>query len=163
MARDKVKRAFVWIRKTLRIIDRTTLPAEILGEIRPTLDTFGWDRLASTEFATASSPGATTLVQLAAVPEDEAHLFVAAHVTHDDPVGSKDITLMLEDLGGNRTALTTTVGPNASFFIALLRPILVAPGARLIGVSRNAIAGGSNFVIAGLFARLDVGEYIPPV
>ena len=163
MAIDKIKRSLFWLRQTLRITEKTTLPGEILGEIRPTLDSFGWERLSVPVPITATSAGATTLVELPLVPDDEAHYFIAAHITHDDPVGSKDYSLMLVDVRGNRFALTRTIGQSQNFFLELGRPILVPPGGRLAGVSRNAIAGGSNFVIGGLFARLDIGEYLPPV
>ncbi len=160
MAMDKIKRSFLWLRRSLEIIDKTTLPAEILGEVRPTLDLFGWD-LPVYEFISTVAAGVATTTRLAPVPEGETHLFCACDISHNDPVGSKDMSIQLENVGGSQVALTQTVGLNANFFVALRRPYLVTAGSNLMGVSRNAIALGSQFTIRAMFIRLTPGEYLP--
>lgn len=160
MAIDKVKRSFVWLRKVMRITEKTTLPGEILGDIRPILDTFGWDLLTRTERLRAVSPGVTFNVLLPTVPEDEAHLVIACDVFHNEGA-AKDLTILYRNRGGLDVALTNTGGTGQFFHRVLERPFLVNAGERLIGNSRNSINGGFDFTISALFIRLDLGEYVP--
>lgn len=160
MAIDKIKRSFVWLRKVLRITEKTTLPGQILGEIQPALDTFGWD-LPPIEFVSKTTPGITTATFLPVVPEGEAHLFFACDVFHSDPVGSKDIAIVyvkqvLEEVGIAGT-LDNAV---EKFLITLGRPMLVPAGSGLAGRATTSIAAGSDFIIRGLFVRLKPGEYL---
>lgn len=160
MAIDKIKRNFVWLRKVLRITEKTTLPGQILGEIRPALDTFGWD-LPPIQFVSQSTPGVTTATILPVVPEDEAHLFFACDIFHDDPVGSKDIAILyrkgtIEEVGVQGTVDNVV----EKFLVTLPRPMLVQAGSSLMGRATSSIAAGSDFIIRGLFVRLKPGEYL---
>ena len=126
------------------------------------LDTsVGWSSCITPEFITATSAGSTSLVQLAVVPTGEIHWYIACSITHDDAAGSKDMYIVHEDASAKRVGLTTQIGITTDFNIALLRPVMVPAGERLAGVSRTAVAAGSDFVISGQFLRLSLGEYVP--
>lgn len=161
MSRSGINRPFSWLKKVLEITEETDVPQVVSEQVRPVIDVFGWERFATPFTLTSTSPGATSIVSLPLVPDGEIHYCLAAHITHDDPVGSKDYSIMIVDAQGNQTAVTRTVGQSANFFLELDRPVVIPPGGRMRGLSRNAIAGGSNFVISGLFVRLDIGEYLP--
>ncbi len=161
MARDKIKRAFIWMRNAMRIIEKTTLPGEISGEIRPIIDVFGWDRLQEPVFETATvTGGAATEVQLSVVPENEARLYLSADFFHTS-VTAKDIRIVFRDRGGQGVSLSRTLGFPANFFGNLERPILVPAGSRLAAVSRTAIGALEDLTIAGMSYTLPIGEYVP--
>lgn len=154
-----INRPFSWLKKVLQITEKTVAPDTLLSGVNPTVDVFGWERFLP-ERAVTTAAGSTTTTRLLPVPEGEAHLFLACDISHDDPIGSKDMSLQYENELGNQVALERTAGLNANFFITLTRPILVTAGNNLMGVSRNAIAVGSNFIIRGMFIRLEPGEYL---
>lgn len=165
MARDKVKRAFIWIRSALRIIDRTTLPGEILGEIRPILDTFGWDRLReATELGTTftAAPGVSTTG--AVTPDDVLRVYVAGAVRHTD-VGVNHF-LWIEKVLRDTSQVIELTPPTLAVPVdvpqCLTRWIVVEPGARLRGVTDLALVAGAIALNLN-FIDLPFGEYIPPV
>ena len=84
MARDKIKRSFLWLRRTLEIIDKTTLPGEILGEVRATLDTFGWDRLPSEQFLQFVATAPQVAVASSTPPIDVLRVVLGASLEHTD-------------------------------------------------------------------------------
>ena len=92
MAIDKIKRAFIWMRVALRITDKTTLPGDVLGEIRPILDTFGWDRRSPESSGPGDGPQtennqsnlAGDVVTLSAVPEGVMRYVLYASASHDE-------------------------------------------------------------------------------
>ena len=161
---DKVKRAFTWLRKSLRIIDKTTLPGEILGEVRPTLDVFGWDLIAENppEQVNNSSAGATLFTRLPPVPEGEVHLFLTCDAEHTDPVGSHILRIDYRDETALAESTIVSVATGTALFddrVIIRRPILVTPGARLVVISSDSIPIGSVLNIRGHFVRLNLGEY----
>ena len=166
MARDKVKRAFVWIRKSLRIIDRTTLPGEILGEIRPTLDTFGWDRLAEVTFE-ADAGSNTSRATTSIVPEGVMRLILAASVEHSDPAVSH--TLWIDhEITGTTTAIAVQtpaliIGATPQLRLPLMRRLLLRPGERLSGRAAPTTGLGITLEVNMIFVEIPVGEYISPV
>lgn len=171
MARDKVKRAFIWIRNSLRIIDRTTLPGEILGEIRPGLDVFGWDRLSPAPAgegigptdANAQGSLAADIVALAAVPEGVMRYVFRASCSHDDPVVG-GLTLSIQVRNGS-----IDVGLNPSAVVeaqpirhGVERSFLLEPGEQLICRSIPAPAAAQRIFIRYRFVDIDFGEYVAP-
>jgi len=168
MARDKIKRAFTWIRKSLRIIDRTTLPGEILGEVRPTLDTFGWERLSETPQTDLSETANATATDGPIVPEGTMRYVLFASVQHDEPDGGNRICWIelvtssfpvgiLEHLtiAGDSTASTRVRYGSP-------RPLLMRPGELLRGRSTAATGVGRNLGLRQVFIDIPVGEYILP-
>lgn len=172
MAEDKIKRAFVWIRQTLRIVDRTTLPGAILGEVRPTLDTFGWDRLSPSPSGVGNGPSsenqqgtlAADTVQLTAVPAGIMRYVIRASCSHNDPVaGGLELSLQVRGFGVD-VALDAPrqvlANPNRN---GLSRNILLSPGDILVCRSVPAPAVGTRIFIRYVFVDLDFGEYIQAV
>jgi len=171
MARDKVKRAFIWIRNTLRIIDRTTLPGEILGEIRPTLDTFGWDRLSPAPAGEGTGPVAenaqgalaTNSVLLSAVPQGVMRYVIFLSGSHDDPVaGGLELSFQLRVAGVDVGISSSAVVAANPVRMGLERNILLAPGELLLMRSVPTPAIGTRLFLRYRFVDIDFGEYIPP-
>lgn len=164
MARDKVKRAFIWIRSALRIIDRTTLPGEILGEIRPTLDTFGWDRLAEATFETATGGVGASNVQFTTVPAGFVHLYLqaSARITVAGPfnvwVGMRGPAVGPIGTVACAPLAAAILGQKAA---PIQRPVIVPEGFSLEARSEAAIVAGS-VILEAFRIVLPVGEYIPP-
>ncbi|MEE9263822.1 MAG: hypothetical protein V3V11_05150 [Vicinamibacteria bacterium] len=167
MARDKVKRAFVWIRKSLRIIDRTTLPGEILGEIRPTLDTFGWERFNEPESSSVSSANVNFIVG-PAVPEGFLRYVLAASVETNAAILNETIWIDWS-AGGVVTGLIQPFLapprdlPGGEVRVGLERPIVMREGDTLRGRCNPTMAGGERVFINQRFVDIEIGEYIPAV
>ena len=175
MAIDKVKRAFTWLRNSLRIIDRTTLPGEILGEIRPTLDTFGWDRLAPVssgigvgpQVESASGVLGSNTVSVNPVPEGVMRYVIYCSGFHDDttalalslqvriPVPTGTVEIAIDK--GTGVAAGQIASPIQH---GLERNILLAPGERIVLRSVPDPGGVDRLSILYKFVDIDFGEYI---
>ena len=171
MASDKVKRALIWLRTSFRITDKTTLPGEILGEIRPVVDVFGWDRYNPRSVGAGSGPSfqnanggvATNIALLSIVPDDVSRLVIYASMSHNDPAGL--IMAMIVRGGGVDLAVamsSVAIVPEPIRF-PLPRQILLQPGEQLIAVSEVAPAAGFRLNVRYKFVDLDPGEYVPAI
>ncbi len=160
MARSGINRGLMWLRKTLQITEETESPQVLSETLRPVIDVFGWD-LPPIQNESVATAGVTVITRLPAVPEGESHLIFACDISHDDGVGSKDISIRYENEAGNEVSVHSTVDNVVdSFLIAMDRPILVRAGDRLIGRARSSIAAGSDFTIRAFFYVLQPGEYL---
>lgn len=173
MPQDKVKRAFIWLRNTLRITEKTTLPGSVLGEIRSTIDTFGWDRLNSQSSGEGSGPqsinifGTTTLAAMAPTPQGVMRYIIAASWKTNDvafvgflrcellSAGTAVAVAVQEPFAFDADGLNVTVGLN--------RHLLLQPGDLLRSVSSVATGVGTRNEFQARFVDIDFGEYIPPI
>lgn len=168
MATDKIKRNFVWLRRALGIIDKTTLPGDIAGEVRPTMDLFGWERLTPGGPVSVSGDGADNAdtVQLAVVPANVMRLILAASMSTDDAVTGMVLSMQITS-GGIAIAIATgTITPGVvpgaePARYPLERWHIMAPGDRLGVRSSQAPAIGSRLNVRMQFVDLDFGEYLP--
>lgn len=166
MARDKVKRAFIWLRDSLRVIDKTTLPGEILGEIRPTLDTFGWERLGGPLQLESNTSGLGSNGNvLTPVPEGIMRYVVYASCSHNDTVSSLTLSLQVRHpVGPTDFGIAPAIDIlQAPVRLGLDRRILLAPGQQLACFSTPAPGGAFALTVRMLFIDIPVGEYIPPL
>ncbi|MEE8608028.1 MAG: hypothetical protein V3S55_10495 [Nitrospiraceae bacterium] len=171
MAIDKVKRSLIWLRQTLRITEKTTLPGEILGEIRPTVDSFGWDRLNPQSSGEGVGPqsvtifGSTALAQMVPVPEGVMrYIIYASHNVNDALfVGLLFFEVVSDGIAAAVQAPFRFNLDAQNVPVGLERHLLLAPGDVLRGVSSVAVAGGSRNELRARFVDIDFGEYIPPV
>ena len=159
---DKIKRNFVWLRKILRITEKTTLPGEVLGDVRVGMDLFGWEVLAEqSTIVTSGTTGATT-VNGTLAPEGFLRLVLHADVEHNDGAGPHVCWMT------KRTQATvTTVGVVSPLSLddaetnVLPNRLILAAGDRL--VARAATMGAGAILRLTLnFIDLPVGEYIAP-
>ena len=83
--RSGINRALMWLRKTLQITEETDSP-QILSELlRPTIDVFGWERLAErTTFFQATAAAPAVNVNGPVTPDDVLRLVLHANVSHTD-------------------------------------------------------------------------------
>lgn len=165
MARDKVKRAFVWMRKSLRIIDKTTLPGEIVGEIRPIIDLFGWERLnESTARITTSGANVNTITSTA-VPADVLRLILEASVETSNTALA--FTVWMDHLDDETNVNVGVMRPldipisGVSIRSAITRPVFMRPGDQLSGRCTPATGVGETLTLRERFVDLSIGEYIP--
>jgi len=165
---DKIRRAIIWIRKTLDITQKTTQPGSISGEIRPTLDVFGWERLSDSTAVQglSASTDATTTAQGVVTPDDIMRYVIFAGVQHDELVGT-DLNLWIDLLTVNSFPVPILgsqliVGAAAGQQIrhGTPAPFLMRPGDRLRGRASPATGLGIALTIRFLFIDLPVGEYI---
>jgi len=172
MAEDKIKRAFVWLRQTLRITERTTLPGAVLGEIRPTIDTFGWDRRSPQPSGVGNGPInenaqgglAADTVLLSIVPAGIMRYVLYLSYSHDDPAANLALSVQIRtggpatiDIGLDPQVTDAAPNPVRQGFN---RPLLLEPGTRLLLRSSPAPAAGQRLFIRYRFVDLDFGEYI---
>jgi len=173
MASDRVKRAFIWMRTAMRIIDKTTLPGEIAGEIRPTIDTFGWDRLNPESSGPGEGPQsiningalANTTAAMAAVPDGVMRYIINASCQTDDPALVAFLRMEVVK-GGIAIAAQEPFFINANganVRIGMNRHLLLETGDVLQCVSSVAPAAGQRNAIRARFVDIDFGEYIPAV
>jgi len=171
MGIDKIKRSFIWMRNALRVIDKTTLPGEIEGTVKPTVDLFGWERFAPAlvgqgpQLVTATGADATDVVVTTPVPSGVLHYVMFASCSHDDPAGLL-LTMQVRTLGADIGVAEGdgNVAVNASpFRLSLKRPIILTPGDSLICRSVPAPAALTSLFVRYKFVALEFGEYIPAV
>jgi len=173
MAIDKVKRAVIWLRTAFRITDKTTLPGEILGEIRPGVDVFGWDRLSPKSSGPGVGPQsvnavgglANARVNLAAVPEGTMRYVISASMETNDPGFIGFLRFEIASDGIN-------IAPQEPFFlnangfnvrIGLNRHLLLEPDDIFSMVSEPVPGPAFRNSVRIRFVDIDFGEYIAPV
>lgn len=166
MATDRIKRAITWIRKTLEITEKTTLPAEILGEIRPTLDAFGWEKYGDAVNANFSIVN-SALISSSVVPENTFRLITEASIHANSALA---FTFWIELVHSTPTALRIGLtrpflmpAASANVPVALERPILLGPGDSLRGNSLPTTGVGEILVLRTRSIDLTIGEYMPAV
>ena len=163
MAIDKIKRSFIWLRQALDIIDKTTLPGDILGEVRPTIDTFGWERLAGrTEFAAVAVAAPGIIVNGPVTPDGVLRLYLNASVKHTDTGVTHFIWIDL-DMRGASAELVGVTNPNvavpSNVDQSADRWLLVAPTHRLRARADVATVAGA-LTMSMNFVDLPIGEYV---
>jgi len=167
---DKIKRAITWIRKSLEITEKTTNPGTVSGEIIPTIDALGWEKLQ--ELTDADTIGATnvTAVDSLAVPEGVLRYVLFASVEHAELAGT-DLTCWME--------LNATVPSQTNFPCSIIRPqlllgtaalenirlgivtpFILRPGERLRGRASPSTGVGVQLRIRLVWIDLPIGEYI---
>jgi len=162
---DKIRRAIIWMRKTLDITQKTTQPGSISGEIRPTLDVFGWDRYKDIESVSFSGTNVTT-ASMGAIGNDVMRLIINGQVDSTNNVLALFLNFRLTSFGGQTVALQepflVPIG-SGGLDVGMLRPVLLGPGDNFSVSSRPATGIGELLVGRIRFIDLPIGEYIPPV
>ncbi len=164
-----INRAFSWLKKTLQITEKTVAPDSLSPVVTPTMDLFGWERVADVRWDNNTGALAADIVIGALVPDEIVRIMLAASVQSDDALTA--MTLWLEQRVASSAAATTLdVGVAQPFFVGvglneievpLMRPLLMAPGDRLIGRSAPAPAAGQILRLRTRFIDLPIGEYLP--
>ncbi len=162
MAIDKIKRSFIWLRQVLGIIDKTTLPGDVLGEVRVGMDLFGWDKLAGPlEFDNSGIAAPGIIVNGPITPDDVLRVYFHASVTHTDTGVNHFIWIdRLTPSGDNIGVTNPNVAVPSTVDQASVHWIWVQPGARLRGRADVALVAGA-LVLDLQFIDLPFGEYIP--
>lgn len=173
MATDKVKRALIWLRTAFRITDKTTLPGEILGEIRPTVDTFGWDRLnpqssgpgEGPQSESVLGPLANALVSMSVVPEGTMRYVISASMSTNDPglVAMMRFEILSDGISMGVQEPFFINGNGFNVRIGLNRHLLMEPGDVFRMVSEPAPGGAFRNTVRMRFVDIDFGEYIAPI
>jgi len=165
---DKIKRAFLWLRKAMQITEKTTLPGKILDEIRPTIDLFGWEQLAGLvgvgpRFSIASGAAASDAVLLPVTPEGVMRYVIHASCSHPDPIDlimSIQIRAFGSDTGIAQSIVAMAAAPQR---FGLAHPVLLRPGELLLARSSPAPAVGLQLSLRMIFVDIEPGEYIRPL
>lgn len=163
MAIDKIKRAITWIRKSLDITEKTTNPGTIDGNIRPTIDAFGWERLPQTELTSVSSPSGTSVDFGAAFTDTQSiRLIMKASFRHTDTGVTHSVSIIKRlSSGGAEVGLpldrpTIIVGEIASM---IGHTYLIAGQILQFQIVTALVAGAIAANIE--FVDIPRGEYIP--
>jgi len=164
VAIDKIKRNFVWLRRALGIIDKTTLPGEIGGEVRPTIDMFGWERLPEEQFLVSAAPDPAVAIASPETPENTLRIVYAASLEHTD-TGVNHICWMMKrrNPGSIDVGLPTDRGDiDVGEFMSMIGTTFLVAGdfiiAEIIGVP---VAGQLSLRLN--VVDVDIGEYVPPI
>jgi len=160
---DKIKRSLIWIRKSLRIIERTTAPGELSGLIRPTIDALGWERRSEATATFASATG-TTQVTFPAQADDVFRLITEVSVEHFDIANALNLWITLQTNAVEVGILAPVAIPASTINIpsGLNKPFLMIPGDILRGKCEPATGVGITLRIKARFVDINIGEYIAP-
>lgn len=164
MALDKIKRNFTWLRKALGIIDKTTLPGLVDGDVRVVMDLFGWDRLPESQEIVASNPNTTQVSTAAFTDEGVLRLILLASTTHSD-VGINH-TMWITKRNPTRSLVVTGVptdrdNVDSGEQCSMIGHTFLTAGEILIGNTDIATQVGTNMIITTSFVDLPFGEYFP--
>lgn len=162
---DKIRRAIIWMRKALDITQKTTQPGTISGEIRPTLDVFGWDRYTQLQSVSFSGTNVTT-ASMGAIGDDVMRLIIDAQVDSTQNAVALFLNFRVTHNGGQTVAVQepflVPVG-SGGLDIGMLNPVLLGPGDNFTVSSQPATGVGELLVGRIRFVDLPIGEYIPSV
>lgn len=164
--REKITRALIWIRKSLRIIEKSESPDEFLDSIRPTVDAFGWERLLETTIEEVSSPAPSSVVEFGAAFTDTEKIRVilkASGRTSDTGVTHTVSLTKQNSARGAEVGMPLdrpTVIP-AEIASMIGQGYLIAGQLIQFQSTKALVAGG----IAAQFEWVDIpiGEYISPM
>jgi len=162
---NKIKKAITWIRKSLEITEKTTLPGSILNDIRPSLDVLGWDRY-STGMRSSTNGGANTDTrQAGVVPADTMRLYLGISGETDDPANAFTHWLeAIEPEDSDPVALTQPVLLPVSAVVirvgGLPKPLLMPPGGVVQARCSPATTLGIVLRINTMFVDIPLGEYM---
>lgn len=161
MAIDKIKRSLVWMRKTLGIIEKTTLPGEIVGEVRPTIDTLGWDRLLQLEPTRVNAAAPAQVVISAAVPSGIVRYIHTLSISHTDANVEHEVSVVKRRQPNTFNIGQATdrrlIGENQ--FCSIIHPIMLVEGEFVIGQVLAAPVVGV-LILTFLSVDIEQGEYI---
>ncbi len=166
MARSGINRGFTWLRKVLQITEETESPSVLSEVVRPTMDVFGWERLAGlvgTPPTTENNQGslASDIVLLSVVPDGVARYVIYANCGHDDPAGLQ-LSLQVRTRGVDVAIDAAAIGMGIEpVRWGLSRNILLLPGEQLLCRSTPAPAAAQRIFVRMKFVDLDPGEYLP--
>jgi len=163
MAQDKIKRSLLWIRKSLEIIEKTTLPGTINDQIRLTIDAFGWERYVEMETRAFSGVNVASISDTQ-VPEGFMRYIASAGLETSNNVLA--LHFWFENTivrGGAQTAglsrpFEMAIG-TAGMRFGLDRPVLLAPGDQFTGRSVPATGVGETLILRMRAIDLPIGEY----
>ncbi len=163
--RSGINRAFSWIKRTLEITEPTDVPDRVSPLVQPSIDLFGWERLAEQVGVIETGGDNQGIVVSQLVPQGIHRLILAASVSTNDPLlaahywiehrvsltGDVDVSLMRP----------FTMGFDASTVrVGMSRWVLLSAGDRIAGRSFPAPAVGSTLELQFSFIDLSEGEYI---
>jgi len=164
VALDKIKRNLVWLRRALGIIDKTTLPGQILGEVRPTIDTFGWERLPEEQFLATTAPDPAVAVASAETPANTLRIVYGASLEHTD-TGVNHIAWLIKrrNPGAIDVGLPTDRGDiDVGEFMSMIGTTFLVAGDFIIGEIIGVPAAGQLSLRLNV-VDVDIGEYVPPI
>lgn len=162
--RSGINRAFSWLKKVTEITEKTVAPDALSPVVGPTMDLFGWERIPeaiaiantgtniSTQLSSAVPPETTRLVLSCSVETSNNVLALWLWMEHRVTLSGIDVGFMNPLLTAAGTGGTMRVGAN--------RPLLMAPGDRLIARSSAAVGAAETLSIRLRFVDLPIGEYI---
>jgi len=165
VAQQKIKRAITWIRRALEITERNEIPDSIAGEIVPSLDAFGWDRLNETVFQNTAGTNVST-VSGPAVPQDVLRVVLEASVETSNALLA--FTMWIDHFdsraGTSIGVMRPIISPISAIVIrnGMQRPLVIMrPGDQLRGRCTPATGAAETLTLRQKFVDLPVGEYIP--
>jgi len=161
---DKIKRSLVWLRKTLGIIDKTTLPGEILGEVRPTIDALGWFRYENLEIDQVNGAAPIAVLASTVTPPNVMRIITHASLSHTDTGVTHLASLNKRRNPGNFNIGLPTDRASIAVgeFCSLIGRTVLLENEFLIGQVVAAPVAG-NISLRSFFVDIEIGEYIPPL
>lgn len=164
MAIDKIKRSLIWMRKTLGIIEKTTLPGEILGEVRPTIEALGWFRYEDVQVDQINAAAPATAIASSTPPAGVLRFIIHTSLAHTDT----GIT-HLAGLNKRRNPGNFNIGLpidqvsiQVGQFCSLIGRTFLVEGELIIGEVVVPPIGGV-LSLRSFFVDIEPGEYIPPL
>ncbi len=165
MAVDKIKRAILWIRKSLEITEKTTNPGTVDGNIVPVLDAFGWERLGGEVTVRLTQGTNVNTIAGSAVPQDVLRIILEASVETDNAVLA--FTFWMDHVDADTGFPVGVMRPIEPLISALSirnamdrRFVVMRPGDTLAGRCSPASGAAQVLRLRERFVELPIGEYI---
>jgi len=159
-----INRGLQWIKKVLEITEVATVPTQVLPEVRPTLDLFGWERLGETENAAFNNAAPATSIVTGtsfAVDDGSVRYIINMSGQHTDTGVPHTVWMTKRGTSGGDVGLPldrTLIDPleNAS----MIGNTWIFPGESVAFRTDLALVAGI-IQINIEFIDVPIGEYIP--
>jgi len=171
--RSGINRGFMWLRKVLQITEETDTPRVLSEVAQPSLDAFGWSRVASQDGTPTQSENNQGVlggnsVLLSAVPAGVMRYVIYAACGHNDDTQALNLSLQIRlidalDIGIQPSELLPIQSGQMIIQHGSRRSILLSPGEILLCRCQPNPDPGKRLFVRYKFVDLEPGEYVPPL
>ncbi len=168
----EINKPLEWLAKALGRSKRPgagdRLPRVVQEQIVAGVDVLGWERFLERQVEVTTVAGALTEVEHDVIPEGICRLVLNANFVHTVIAENLRMWIAIRtrrsgsevDCMAPRGNAADTVVP-VDTPVGIVRPVLLLPGDRLVGLVQTATNAGSTSILTSMFIDLPPGEYIP--
>ncbi len=162
--RNRINRAFSWLKKTLEITDVATVPQAIRENVRPVVDLFGWERLDEVEISSTNAAAPAVVAASGTPGPGILRLILSASISHSDTGVTHQCSLNKRTNPANFNVgiPTDREAVDVGEFCSMIGRTFLRENDFLIANVISAPAVG-NLSLRFYFVDLEIGEYMQTV